>query len=880
MALKAKKSLSALFRFAMRNAAKTAEAEAKAIAGDSVTSETGLVSLSLVPDLLSSLKSSDDSSITGQDLGEPALAGQVSSALDVKSIGNSLIQERNGDNGFSKNALETSDFLNRKIVSSQKPKQASRGRVQTENYQKKQSEIMEKLAKGCVRKLGTETMFEVLTKMGKEAGEKEYNAMTKLCIERARRSNDAEYALDQIGKAIEHLKEMRQLGFSIGEGAYGPFFKYLVDMEMVEEFQILKDFIKEACPESSGRLVYYEMLLWIQVNDEEKIHILCNTIDDSGLSLSNLQDGVETVSNLIFSYATCIPNSTVEDAIFKFNKLHEELDVVPSSTSYENLVSYLCGSNEVVTALDIVENMCEAGLVISANILHSLLQAVEQILEFNLVQRIYSIMSNKSVKPNSETFRRSINLCIRIKDTLEIKYECAVSHRCNFSQPIGSVQFEGAYTMLGNLKNFNLAPNSSMYNSIMAGYFREKNVNSALKVLKEMKEADVKPDSVTFSYLINYCGEEATIAKYYKEMKKAGVEVNKHVYMSLIKAYASCGQSEKAKQVLVDLEVPAKDHNELKSVLIYALASNGNIIDALSIYEEMKNLGCPVEPKAIISLIDNSDSNAELRTLVELTHELRDYKFWIDGFFKIIVFAVRNNRSSSILDLLEQTKNHLSKDDIAVEYWFEEVFKSIAETESNDVKLGLDLVSFMKEELELCPSRKCLDFLLHACVNAKDKQNALLVWKEYQFAELPRKLSSGERVMYNEFLVIWFHRMYQVLVAAGDSKSAEALVSKIPNDDKDVKCIVKESLKKPGMPILFTVSTAPAQLECPSRSQFKATTISGEVRYITSSWYKPFTKLTLTLLFVFEVVDVVPDKSDGTSGPIIMICTVPKPLSK
>lgn len=209
--------------------------------------------------------------------------------VSVKSIGNSLIQERNGDNGFSKNALETSDFLNRKIVSSQKPKQASRGRVQTENYQKKQSEIMEKLAKGCVRKLGTETMFEVLTKMGKEAGEKEYNAMTKLCIERARRSNDAEYALDQIGKAIEHLKEMRQLGFSIGEGAYGPFFKYLVDMEMVEEFQILKDFIKEACPESSGRLVYYEMLLWIQVNDEEKIHKLCNTIDDSGLSLSNLQ---------------------------------------------------------------------------------------------------------------------------------------------------------------------------------------------------------------------------------------------------------------------------------------------------------------------------------------------------------------------------------------------------------------------------------------------------------------------------------------------------------------------------------------------------------------------------------------------------------------
>ncbi|VYS49818.1 unnamed protein product [Arabidopsis thaliana] len=32
------------------------------------------------------------------------------------------------------------------------------------------------------------------------------------------------------------------------------------------------------------------------------------------------------------------------------------------------------------------------------------------------------------------------------------------------------------------------------------------------------------------------------------------------------------------------------------------------------------------------------------------------------------------------------------------------VFRSIAETEPSDVKLGLDLVSSMKEELELCPS--------------------------------------------------------------------------------------------------------------------------------------------------------------------------------
>lgn len=147
------------------------------------------------------------------------------------------------------------------------------------------------------------------------------------------------------------------------------------------------------------------------------------------------------------------------------------------------------------------------------------------------------------------------------------------------------------------------------------------------------------------------------------------------------------------------------------------------------------------------------------------------------------------------------------------------MFRSIAETEPSDVKLGLDLLSFMKEELGLCPSRKCLDFLQHACVNAKDKQTALLVWQEYQFAELPynvlnylrqvlflkillylKKTVVSKRVALflvefcvMGFLVLWSYRMYQVLVAAGDSKSAKEIDSKIPNDDRDVRCIIKES---------------------------------------------------------------------------------------
>jgi len=43
--------------------------------------------------------------------------------------------------------------------------------------------------------------------------------------------------------------------------------------------------------------------------------------------------------------------------------------------------------------------------------------------------------------------------------------------------------------------------------------------------------------------------------------------------------------------------------NEIRSVLVSALASNAQIADALKIYDEMKQAGCNLEPKAVISLV-------------------------------------------------------------------------------------------------------------------------------------------------------------------------------------------------------------------------------------------------------------------------------------
>lgn len=62
--------------------------------------------------------------------------------------------------------------------------------------------------------------------------------------------------------------------------------------------------------------------------------------------------------------------------------------------------------------------------------------------------------------------------------------------------------------------------------------------------------------------------------------------------------------------------------------------------------------------------------------------------------------------------------------------------------EPPDVQLGLDLLQNITDKFGLSPPRKCLDFLLSACVRAKDMNSASVIWEKYQRAGLPYDILS------------------------------------------------------------------------------------------------------------------------------------------
>ncbi|XVF77629.1 hypothetical protein PTKIN_Ptkin14bG0061600 [Pterospermum kingtungense] len=695
-------------------------------------------------------------------------------------------------------------------------KEVSRERKQKLISKKTEGNRFNKLIKMCGDNLGTKSTMEVFDKLGRETGLKEYNALIAVCLEKARTSNNEDDALEHISEAFTALRKMKERGFQVEEGTYGPLLLYFIDMGMVNEFFFVCEHIKEENMSSQSRLGYYEMLLWIGVNNEEKIQELCDYIaaadgeDDFKLkenyllalfesdrkndlmqlleiidltrissvnlvakifqalgrlslepfaekfilALKDCDNRMDDISRFIFSYASSIPNLVAQDFFLKFKSLHMKFKITPSSTSYEKLITYCCDLRKVHLALDIVEQMCEMGLSLAIETLHRILHACEEFYEFNLVRRIYSLICCHSLKPNSETFRSMINLYVNMKD------------------------FDSAYAMLNDMKKLNITPTASIYNAILAGYFREKYISGALMVLKQMECEGVKPDSQTFSYLISNCYREEDITKYCEEMERAEIQVTKHFFMALINAYTSCRQFEKAKQVPLDERIPVKSLNEIKSALVSALALSGQMPDALNIYKEIKQNGGSLEPKAAISLIEHFPSDGELGLLLQLLDEVQDPDYWVDGCCRVILQCVRHKHLRSAVDLFKQLRDKFHNDDMAMEVIFDEVFSVIAEREPTDTQIGLALLQAIKNELGLSPSRKSLDFLLNACVSAKDLQNSLLIWNEYQAAGLP----------YN---VLTFLRMYQALLASGDTKSAKNILTKIPRDDPHVRCVIK-----------------------------------------------------------------------------------------
>ncbi|TVU33514.1 hypothetical protein EJB05_25337 [Eragrostis curvula] len=678
-------------------------------------------------------------------------------------------------------------------------------------FKNTESRRFTKLMRICAEKLGAESTLEFFGKLGRDTGVKEFNALIRACLEKARACKDIDSAVEHIYRAYNLFETMKDRGLSIEQDSYGPFLLYLVEVGLSEEFEMFSAFFKEANPKSFSRIAYYEMLHCIRLQNERKIQQLCHSVEDyneeahydiaesymlafaesgrkkdliallelldltkvsgskyisnifkslgrlelenyaekllQGMTSKESADG--NISSLILDYAANIPNIMVEDIVVAFHKWHEKFEVVPSIAAYDKIISICCNSLQTSLALDVADSMCKSNSDVPIESFHPIIQTCDRRCELDMVHPIYDLIRRHELKLKSETFRSMINLFVKMKD------------------------FEGAYNILTDAEESGETSTISLYNAIMLGYYKEKNHDGAQMVMAQMQIAGVKPDSETFSYLIMNCESEETISKYHDQLRHDGVLMTKHIYMALINAYSRLGNFDMAKQILLDKELPRKHRKDIKSALVAALASNGQVLEALAMYDQIKESGSSLEPKAAIALIEHIRTEGQLDRMYQLLEELNDTSIWFQGSGRAILYCVQHNYLEAAIDLLKQLKE---EDEMSTYMVVDQVFGQIWDLEPTNLDLGMKLLHAIKE-LGLTISRTSLDFLLSACVKAKDSHHAWKIWAEYKSAGLPRN-------------VLTSLRMYQALYSSGSLKEAKKLQKTIPKEDVHVRYIM------------------------------------------------------------------------------------------
>lgn len=165
-------------------------------------------------------------------------------------------------------------------------KEASREKKRTCIFNTNQDQRFRRIIESCGKILGTEATLELFDKVERKPGVTGYNALVKICIGKAREAENKDIAIEEMGKVFHLFELMREQGLELEEQTYHPLLMYAIDMSMVEEFQFFCQDIKDENPNSTAGLGYYEMLMWLKVNDEEKIQGLCDYIAEN--------DGEET----------------------------------------------------------------------------------------------------------------------------------------------------------------------------------------------------------------------------------------------------------------------------------------------------------------------------------------------------------------------------------------------------------------------------------------------------------------------------------------------------------------------------------------------------------------------------------------------------------
>ncbi|CAI9102845.1 OLC1v1001194C1 [Oldenlandia corymbosa var. corymbosa] len=326
-----------------------------------------------------------------------------------------------------------------------------------------------------------------------------------------------------------------------------------------------------------------------------------------------------------------------------------------------------------------------------------------------------------------------------------------------------NLEAQVVYSMFKNLHmRLGLRPTS---HDRLIKYFYKTDLFWAIIVSNDIMTDGLVISLRTYYYLLNCCKGACDYSMFWKLFEvilSHGMKLDPAFFELMIGIPLERGES--IHKILHSLKMlHLTEENVYKTIVNFTKGAKKEY--AVALYREvLANTSMSPGPDPYIChcvLSPLTESIRDLNLWLVTLRRLENSNFWLNGCYKVLAGCVRLKELNTIVSLLKQVVHRgIPYDSVGRDIFFE-VF-----------------LRFLRRA-----SRLSMDFLLAACVSARDLKACLLIWDEYKALGIP----------YN---IVTLLRMYNALLSLGDFESADRILAEIPEYDQSIEDIIKTSQAK------------------------------------------------------------------------------------
>jgi len=316
--------------------------------------------------------------------------------------------------------------------------------------------------------------------------------------------------------------------------------------------------------------------------------VSCEQLDIARRLLQDIEVGPGSAVADVITYNTLAKGyvkAGCMDQCLEIFQLMRSRNIVPSQVTYGILLDGYINDNQVSKAAEVFETMKSEGCQMNTVLYTTLIKGLARANQVDQAMDMYTQMRMESgAKPDLITF------------SVLVKANCDAG------------RLDSAIGLLKGMRELNLAPDEVVYNNLISGCAKECNAALGRQIYKDMVASGTKPSNATFSVLIQLFANckllEEAVEMLRSEPDNVGITAEPRLYSQLTLSCLRIRQGRRASEVH-ELMLKKSTTTEGVHRTLIAMSIRLNMIETgTEILCAAANAGAPVAESDALELIE------------------------------------------------------------------------------------------------------------------------------------------------------------------------------------------------------------------------------------------------------------------------------------